>query len=134
MEKEIINISKKNYKEYTNLDVVAFSFAHGGAQGAGGEIIVITKDAKIYSMNYVYGDMEIEMCDEVCPPLKYCEFGFFSVEDTPIGWRGVNLGGGNFLVLSESVYHQMKEDMFRIQPYELYGKWMDMVLNCIKKS
>lgn len=50
MEKEIY-INKGNYKEYANLDVVAFSYAHGGAMGVGGEIIVITKDAKIYSMN-----------------------------------------------------------------------------------
>jgi len=50
MEKEIY-INKGNYREHLNLDVVAFSYAHGGAMGVGGEIIVITKDAKIYSMN-----------------------------------------------------------------------------------
>lgn len=133
MEKEIINISKKKFKEYTYLDVVAFSYAHGGAQGVGGEIIVITKDAQIYSMNYVY-DMEIEKCDEVCPPLKDCIFGFFDVEETPIGWKGVKLGAGNFLVLAEPLYHQLKQQMFKLAPHELYGEWMDMVLKYIKES
>lgn len=132
MEKEIY-ISKENYKEYTNLDVVAFSYAHGGAQGVGGEIIVITKDAKIYSMNYVY-DMEIEMCDKVCPPLKDCIFGLWDVEETPNGWKGVSLGAGNFLVLSEPLYHQLKRQMFKLAPHKLYGAWMDMVVNCIKQS
>ena len=132
MEKEIY-ISKENYKEYTNLDVVAFSYAHGGAQGVGGEIIVITKDAKIYSMNYVY-DMEIEMCDKVCPPLKDCIFGLWDVEETPNGWKGVRLGAGNFLVVAEPLYHQLKRQMFKLAPHELYGKWIDMVLNCIKES
>lgn len=132
MEKEIY-ISKENYKEYTNLDVVAFSYAHGGAQGVGGEIIVITKDVKIYSMNYVY-DMEIEMCDKVCPPLKNCIFGLWDVEETPNGWKGVRLGAGNFLVIAEPLYHQLKRQMFKLAPHELYGKWIDMVLNCIKES
>ena len=132
MEKEIY-INKGNYKEYANLDVVAFSYAHGGAMGVGGEIIVITKDAKIYSMNYVY-DMEIEMCDKVCPPLKDCIFGLFDVEETPNGWKGVRLGAGNFLVIAEPLYHQLKRQMFKLAPHELYGKWIDMVLNCIKES
>ena len=133
MEKEIY-ISKENYKEHANLDVVAFSFAPGGAQGVGGEIIVITKDAKIYCMNHVYGEMETEMLYEVCPPLKDCIFGFFDVEETPIGWKGVKLGAGNFLVLSEPLYHQLKRQMFKLAPHKLYGAWMDMVLNCIKQS
>ena len=132
MEKEIY-ISKENYKEYTNLDVVAFSYAHGGAQGVGGEIIVITKDAKIYSMNYVY-DMEIEMCDKVCPPLKDCIFGLWDVEETPNGWKGFRLGAGNFLLLAEPLYHQLKRQMFKLASHELYGKWIDMVVNCIKES
>lgn len=132
MEKEIY-ISRENYKEYINLDVVAFSYAHGGAQGVGGEIIVITKDAKIYSMNYVY-DMEIEMCDKVCPPLKDCIFGLWDVEETPNGWKGFRLGAGNFLLLAEPLYHQLKRQMFKLAPHELYGKWIDMVLNCIKES
>lgn len=132
MEKEIY-ISRENYKEYINLDVVAFSYAHGGAQGVGGEIIVITKDAKIYSMNYVY-DMEIEMCDKVCPPLKDCIFGLWDVEETPNGWKGFRLGAGNFLLLAEPLYHQLKRQMFKLAPHKLYGAWMDMVLNCIKQS
>jgi len=132
MEKEIY-INKGNYKEYANLDVVAFSYAHGGAQGVGGEIIVITKDVKIYSMNYVY-DMEIEMCDKVCPPLKDCIFGLWDVEETPNGWKGVRLGAGNFLVIAEPLYHQLKRQMFKLAPHKLYGAWMDMVLNCIKQS
>ena len=132
MEKEIY-INKGNYKEYANLDVVAFSYAHGGAMGVGGEIIVITKDAKIYSMNYVY-DMEIEMCDKVCPPLKDCIFGLWDVEETPNGWKGFRLGAGNFLLLAEPLYHQLKRQMFKLAPHELYGKWIDMVVNCIKES
>ena len=77
-----IYLSKENYQEHINLDVVAFSYAHGGAMGAGGEIIVITNDAKIYCMNCVFSDMKKELCDEVCPPLKDCIFGLWDVEKT----------------------------------------------------
>lgn len=133
MEQEFINLSKDNYGEHLNLDVVAFSYAHGGAMGSGGEIIVITKGAKIYGMNYL-GSMKIEMCDEVCPPLRDCVFGLWDVEETPDGWIGVSLGAGNFLVLSEPLYHQLKRQMFKLAPHILYGEWIDMVLTCIRQS
>ncbi len=128
---EVIYISKENYKEYTNLDVVAFSYAHDGAQGEGGRIIFITRNAKLCIMNY--GDMEIEMCEEVCPPLKDCLFGFFDFEETPAGWKGVYLGGGNFLVLEEPLYHQLKDRMLEMPPHFLYSEWIDIVIDYLKK-
>ena len=130
----VIYIDSKNYEEYSNLNVIAFSYAHGGAMGCGGEIIVITKDTNIYSMNYVYGDMELEMCDVVCPPLKDCVFGFFDVEKTPEGYKGVALGAGNFLVLAEPIYNQLKKEMLIMPPEIRYGRWMEMVLNLLRKS
>lgn len=124
-------INEKNYKDYLNLDVLAFSYAHPGAMGYGGEIIVITKEAKVYSMNYAFGDMKIEMCNEVCPPLRDCVFGLFNVERTPKGWEGIRLGCGNFLVLAEPIYNQLKQEMANMPSHILYGEWMDMVLSCL---
>ena len=134
MMKEVIYIGDKNYKCYLNLDVIAFSFAYGGAMGSGGEIIVITKEANIYSMNYVFGDMTIEMCDEVCPPLKDCLFGFFEVEKTPDGWKGISLGAGNFLVLAESIYNQLSPDLLCVPPHIRYGRWMNMVIGYLRTA
>ena len=128
-----IYLSKKNYRDYLRLDTVAFSFAHGGAQGVGGEIIVITRDASIYRMNYVYGDMTIEMCEMVCPQLRECKFGFF-VEEAPFDWKGLSLGAGNFLVLEDSLYDRLREQIAEMFPYELYGEWMGMVLNAVKDA
>lgn len=128
MMKEEIYIDDKNYRDYLNLDIIAFSFAYGGAMGSGGEIIVITKEAKIYSMNYVFGDMTIEMCDKVCPPLKDCEFGVLEVEKTPNGWKGISLGMGNFLVLSDSVYNRMGHNLLKLRPSFRYREWRGMVL------
>ncbi len=129
--KEVIYIGDKNYKCYLNLDVIAFSFAYGGAMGSGGEIIVITKEANIYSMNYVFGDMTIEMCDEVCSPLKDCEFGVLEVEKTPKGWKGISLGFGNFLVLAEPIYNQIGHNLLKLRPSFRYREWRDMVLETL---
>lgn len=129
---EAVYIDEKNYKDFLNLDVVAFSFAHGGAQGSPGEIIVVTKEAQIYSMNYAFGNITIKMCDEVCPPLKGCVFGFFEVEGTPHGWRGVSLGAGNFLVLAEPIYNQLKSKLLEMPPHFRYGRWKDMTLKLLR--
>lgn len=129
--KELLHINKENYEDYLNLDIIAFSFAFGGAQGSPGEIIVVTKDAQLYNMNYCYDNMTVEMCYEVCPPLKGCSFGMFEVEKTPIGWEGISLGAGNFLVLAETLYNQLIQEMSEIPPYTLYGRWINMVINKI---
>ena len=127
-----IYLSKKNYQDHLFLDVVAFSCAQGGAQGVGGEIIVIARDASIYRMNYVYGNMSWEMCEMVCPPLRECIFGFFDVEEAPFDWKGLSLGAGNFLVLEDSLYDRLREKIANMPPYDLYGEWMDMVLNDVR--
>lgn len=131
--KKVIYIDEKNYGDYKNLDIVAFSLAYSGAMGNPGEILVITKEARIYSMNYAYGDMTIEMCHEVCPPLRDCQFGFFEVEETIVGWKGVPLGAGNFLVLSESIYNQLKHELLEMPPHFRYDRWIDMTLNLLNK-
>ena len=131
---EITYIDEKNYKEYLNLDSIAFSYAHGGAMGSGGEIIVITKDAKIYSMNYCFGDMTIEMCNQVCPPLRECSFGLIDVEKAPEGWEGVSLGFGNFLVLSEPIYTHIKAEMLHMSPPIRYRSWKAIVLDYLKRG
>ena len=100
--------------------------------GSGGEIIVITKGAGIYSMNYVFGDMTIEMCYEVCPPLKDCEFGVLEVEKTPNGWKGISLGMGNFLVLAEPIYNRIGRNLLKLRPSFRYREWRGMVLELLE--
>ena len=131
---EVIYIDDKNYRDYLNLDVIAFSFAYGGAMGIGGEILVITKDTNIYSMNYVFGYMTIEMCDEVCPPLKDCEFGVLEVEKTPNGWKGISLGMGNFLLLADPIYNRIGRDLLKLRPSLRYREWQGMVLEIARGS
>ncbi len=100
--------------------------------GSGGEIIVITKGAGIYSMNYVFGDMTIEMCDEVCSTLKDCEFGVLEVEKTPNGWKGIGLGMGNFLVLAEPIYNRIGRNLLKLRPSFRYREWRGMVLELLE--
>lgn len=130
--KEVVYIDEKNYRDYLNLEVIAFSFAYGGAMGSPGEILFITNEAKTYSMNYVFGDMTIEMCDEVCPPLKECDFGILEVEKTPNGWKGISLGFGNFLVLAAPIYERIGQNLLKLRPPFRYGEWRDMVLELLR--
>ena len=132
--KDVIYIEKKNFCKYQNLNIVAFSLAFGGAMGSPGQILVVTKEGLVYSMNYVYGDMIFHMCCEVCPPLKDCEFGVLDVERTPEGWKGVRLGMGNFLVLTEPIFNLLKDKILEMPPHILYGKWLTMVLETIPKK
>lgn len=131
---EVISIDEKNYKDYLALDIVAFSFAYGGAMGSGGEILVITRDAQTYSMNYVFGYMTIEMCYEVCPPLQECSFGFIDVEETPSGWEGISLGAGNFLVFADSIPNSIKQELKGLRPPYRYQSWRSMVLHWLRST
>jgi len=132
--KEPIYISKENYSDYLNLDVVAFSFASGGAQGTPGEIIVVNKDGVFYSMNYCFDNMPIWMCYEVCPPLVSWFSRDFDKEKEPTGWRGIDLGAGNYLVLAELLYNDLKQDLLEMQPCYRYQKWKNMVKSWISNT
>ena len=131
---EVVYIDEKNYKDFLNLDIVAFSFAYGGAQGSPGEILVLTKDAKMYSMNYAFGNMTIEMCDKVCPPVKDCVFGCLDVEKAPSGWEGFSLGAGNFLVLSDAIAKSLKEELLSMRPSYRYQSWRYMVRHWLQTN
>ena len=50
-----IEIDELNYQDYQHLDIVAFSFARGGAMGDPGGIIIVDSDGQVYHANYCYG-------------------------------------------------------------------------------
>ena len=62
------------------------------------------------------------------------KLGFFDVEETPVGWKGVRLGAGNFLVLAEPLYYQLRRQMFKMPSYVLYGKWIDLVTSYLEEN
>lgn len=125
-DKKIIEITSSNYKDYMNLDIIAFSFAGEGAQGECGSIILITSDGTVYHTNFIR-NIDIEEVFEICPTLKECTSDVFRFY-APKGWSSFYLGGGNFLIVKE----EFQDAFANMDPYELYGQWIEILLKKVK--
>lgn len=133
--KEIIKLTKLNFKINLPINTVAFSFAASGAQGCPGEIVAIGGNAQIYSLNYVYGDLSIEEVYEILPLLEECDFNVFSGGKFPKGWSGIYMGGGNYLVVCNPIITELKNRGVELEDtLELYHKWIDLVLDIMKEG
>lgn len=125
-DKRIIEITSSNYKDYMNLDIIAFSFAGEGAQGECGGIILVTSDGTVYHTNFIR-DIDIEEVFDICPTLKECTSDVFRFY-APKGWSSFYLGGGNFLIVKE----EFQDAFASMDPYELYGQWIEILLKKVK--
>ena len=127
-----IEISKSNYKDYSSLDIVAFSFAVPGAQGEGGGIYLITSDQNIYHMNFVFGDMTIDDAIHICPPLADCRFTLFGADKIPSGWNYQYMGAGNHLFVRDSILNDVFERTTGLERVELYQQWKAIVMEVLE--
>lgn len=133
--KEVIELSKSNYKDYLLMDLVAFSFAAPGAMGYAGRIVIVGKDAQTYFFNYVRGDLTMEEVYEILPILKECNFGIFGGGKYPEGWSEMYMGFGNHLVVHQSILPKVEQETKSIQsPPELYQRWHDIVVGAISNK
>ena len=66
----MINLKKSNYKKYIPLDIVALSYAEGGAMGCPGNVEIVTFDQNLYCFNYCYGDLYVEADFDLEPHFK----------------------------------------------------------------
>ena len=125
----MIEMNKSNFKDYLPLNIIAFSYANGGAQGEPGGIQIVDNDGRIFHFNYADGDLSRNEVFEICPPLKEgCE------GKEPEGWHLINMGMGNTLFVNKSIFQQFKEETKDIKnPSQYYGAWRKVVLNIIKK-
>ena len=117
---ELIEITSSNYSEFKNLDVVAFSLAHAGAQGEGGGIYIITNDKKLYHTNIVKS-ISLNEAFKICPSLKECRFEPWRIV-VPSGWTSFYMGGGNFLVVKNGLKKYLEDCV------SLYNEWKDILL------
>ena len=128
--KNIIELQKSNFKDYLPINMIAFSYANGGAQGEPGAILIVDTDGRTFHLNYAYGDLSKDEVYEICPPLKEN-----SPEKDPEGWHKINMGMGNTLFVSKSILQQFKEETKDIhRPDGYYLTWKKVVLNIIKKN
>lgn len=136
MTNTIIEITKSNFKDYTKLDIIAFSSAAPFAMGDGGGLVIVTKEGKVYHANPYRGDVTMDDAFLFCPPLEKCRFGAVGGGQIPEGWETIYLGFGNHLVINESISALFHCEIEREKIYEwdeLYNRWIDIVLKIVGK-
>lgn len=112
-----------------------FKIAEGGAMGSPGEVAVITNDGTMYAFNYIYGDIMYEDVKEFFPVITKCMFAMFGEESiVPDGWKYVNLGCGNHLLVKDEIYGEFFKEIKDLKkPSEVYGVWQNKANKVMRK-
>ena len=125
----MIELKHSNYKKYLPLNIIAFSYAHSGAQGEPGGVKIIDNDGKIYHFNYIDNKLKENEIYEIFPFIKNIELCKI-IE----GWQELNMGAGNRLYVNESIYQEFKEKTKDLKsPVSLYQRWTKIILDIINK-
>lgn len=135
----IITINESNYQEYTNLDIVAFSFAYEGAMGEPGCIYIIDKAGQLYHADYFWGDDLIarEHIKDIIPIFEELEFHMFGCETQNENWISVDLGFGNNLLMIKAISADFQKEVETAnyqRPGELFQHWPGIVLGLLGKG
>ena len=134
--KEPIRLSNNDLKKEIFKDVMFFSIAEGGAMGEPGAVLFYSESGRLYYFNYVYGDVDITKVERLFPVLKKCRFGVFGLNSVvPAGWKYVNLGMGNHLIVNAEVYDafisEFEED---VEPGGIYMNWRQVAEGILKQK
>ena len=131
----MINLIKSNYKNHIPLDIVALSYAEGGAMGCPGNVEIVTFDQNLYYFNYCYGDLDENDIYSICPELRVCSFGPFGHNRIPTGWKYYYLGAGNHLIISGRVCREFdRAKGEKIEDVELYQTWLHILFQVLRKN
>lgn len=144
MATDIIKINKKNFKNYLGLDIVAFHWATGGACGVPGEVVFITRDARVFETNYVYPVFGITKDDlfKIFPHLSEFHPGLLGEGYYPPSWKDNYLGLGNYLVIHESIWNDFsrmaQEELQKMnergEKVILYNIWGEIVIRVLSRN
>lgn len=147
---EIIGLSKSNYKDYLPIDIAAFSIADPGACGEPGGVRIIDSKAKIYRLNYVFGEWDDDLF-EICPLSKECFIekvpdsrkrfllriakGCYFIEKVPDGYQFAYLGLGNYLFVKNDFWKEFNDMKNSYKGDKiLYSTWLDFMLEILKRD
>ena len=128
---EVIKLTKDNCNKHRLLDIVALSIATPQAMGDSGAYEIVSSNGMVYHANPEYEDISMEQLMDVCPFIS--EYHLDVLLDAPNEWKRFNMGHGNFLFVSNLIIEQFQLWMCRLKlnPYYLYGKWIEIALDCI---
>lgn len=138
---EPILLRSSNYKSFMPLDIVAFSWAFGGAMGDAGGVNIVCKDGESYYFNWAHGDMSEDMIYEVLPVIAKCELPIVGETDrVPEGWHHISLGAGNNLIIKEEYVEPLRlawkkfcKTIEQGRYIILYNVWQQLIMDIVKK-
>ena len=130
----MIELNNKSFTNEILCKTTFFHIAEGGAMGEPGGIVFVTEDGKVYHANTYFGDLERTTLIEAFPVLNDCNFGLFGVNSVvPAGWKYVDLGAGNHLIVREDFFEKFKDMTVEYnKPVEYYQHWLEIALSIIK--
>jgi hypothetical protein len=134
-----IEITESNYQSYLGLDIVAFSFAHAGAMGEPGGILIIDRAGQVYHANYYWGNNHLDKSHikDIIPVFTDLGFGLVSAESANENWVIEHLGYGNSLVIIKDIYDEFKKKVEEAnfkQVGQLYKHWEGIILSLLGKN
>lgn len=113
-------------------NIKAFMFAEGGAMGCPGEVRIFSLEGdKVYLRrnNFAYGDFDMDRFVEHFKPMKTLHYEMFGnlvhIED---GWKFIDLGAGNSLLMTDEVYNAFKDGINDKRPSEIYTVFEEAIL------
>lgn len=120
---DIIDINHENVVNIKYDNILAYSYGSPGAMGEPGHFFIVHKDSQLefYETNLFYTDDE-SLSDKVIKifPKEFEEsimdFGFLPIMG---GWKQIEMGFGNSLVIREEYVNEFKELMKKVDVYTL---------------
>ena len=135
---EPIILSSTNYQTYLPIDIVAFSWAFGGAMGDPGGVNIMSAYGKWFYFNWAFGDLTEAQVDEILPIISKCQLPMYGDTDkVPDGWKHIYLGCGNNLLLKVQYVDLLSNSWEEFSKTEegkgriLYSSWLKLMFEIV---
>jgi hypothetical protein len=125
--KNPLTLNRDTRDAFEATDIVAFSYP--GACGHPGVIRAITRDKRLWEINY-YTDAE-RLNLKVYSILEEILSSFRSHQPLPIGWMRLNTGLGTCLFLTDDLRQNIS--IAGLHPAQIYREWEDLILQGLER-
>ena len=123
----MIQITEDNYQQYIPLHPIAFSYGEVGAQGSPCDVTIVDKNKNIYYLDLL--KLHQDIVKSIIPDLFELS-GVQSADMPTLGYHYVYLGGGNHLMVCNSLFEEFNSIAPKINKYygALYQEWRNIIL------
>ncbi len=117
-----ISLMQNNFMQYLPMDIVAFTFAEGGAMGCPGRMEFITSDGADYYAD-AYEDLTDKEMRIICPVFYDCIIIPREMRNTPAqGWQGLYLSPGNHMFVKDTIWEEFSRGMEAVRLQDPWGE------------